>query len=324
MTNAVARASALFLAWHFCLLPSASAQLTKLRAAYSAESSWSLATWVAYDGGFFKKYGLDVDLILIRSAVTITLALIAGETPMIQLGGNGTIQAALQGADTVNVLTLVPIIPQSLVVTPDIKTGDDLRGKRFGVSRFGALSDLVIRRYIRKFGLDPAKDVTIVQVGGIPELLAAMKAGAISGGSLSPPVLTAAKKAGFKEFGDFESLDYKYPAVAVATTKSFIQRQRAAALNFLRAEIEGIHTIRTQKNFAVNVLKKYMRISDPEILDEGYRYPLRFIQRKPLPTLDEIKAVLDELKRPEAKPENFVDLSLMQELEKEKFFEKLK
>ncbi|MGH7874555.1 MAG: ABC transporter substrate-binding protein [Candidatus Binatia bacterium] len=320
--------SALFLAamllCNLAFLSSASAQLTKFKAAYSAESSWSLATWVAYDRGLFKKYGLEVELVLIRSAATITSALIAGETPMIQLGGNGTIQAALQGADTVNVQTLVPIIPQSLVVTPDIKTGEDLKGKRFGVSRFGALSDLVIRRYIKKYGLDPAKDVTIVQVGGIPELLAAMKAGAISGGSLSPPVLTAAKKAGFKEFGDFESLDYKYPAVAVATTRSFIQRQRATALNFLRAEIEGIHAIRTQKNFAVNVLKKYMRISDPEILEEGYRYALRFIQARPLPTLDEIKAVLDELKRPEAKPENFVDLSLMQELEKEKFFEKLK
>jgi NitT/TauT family transport system substrate-binding protein len=324
MIRRLAYFSAVIVLWNLAFLSIASAQLTKLKAAYSAESSWSLATWVAYDGGFFKKYGLDVDLILIRSATTITSALIAGETPMIQLGGNGTIQAALQGADTVNVQTLVPIIPQSLVVTPDIKSPEDLRGKRFGVSRFGALSDLVIRRYIRKFGLDPAKDVTIVQVGGIPELLTAMKAGAISGGSLSPPVLSAAKKAGFKELGDFESLDYKYPAVAVATTKTFIQRQRGAALNFLRAEIEGIHAIRTQKNFAVNVLKKYMRISDPEILEEGYRYALRFIQPRPVPTLDEIRAVLDELKRPDAKAENFVDLSLMQELERERFFDKLK
>ena len=300
------------------------AQSTKLNAAYSAESSWSLATWVAYDGGFFKKYGLDVDLILIRSAATITAAMIAGEAPMIQLGGNGPIQAALQGADTVNVLTLVPLIPQSLVVTPDIKTAEDLKGKRFGVSRFGALSDLVIRRYLRNFGLDPAKDVTIVQIGGIPEQLAAMKAGVISGGSMSPPVLTAAKKAGFKELADFESLNYKYPATVIATTKSFIQRQRPTALNFLRGEIEGIHAIRTQKNFAINVLKKYMRINDPEILEEGYRYALRFIQPRPFPTLEETKAVLDELKRPEAKPENFVDLSLMQELEREKFFDKLK
>ena len=323
MRKTLARLCAL-LVLDLCLSSPALAQLTKLKAAYSAESSWSLATWVGYDGGFFKKYGLDVDLILIRSASTITSALIASETPMIQLGGNGTIQAALQGADTVNVQTLVPIIPQSLVVTPDIKSPEDIKGKRFGVSRFGALSDLVIRRYIRKFGLDPTKDVTIVQVGGIPELLTAMKAGAISGGSLSPPVLSAAKKAGFKELGDFESLDYKYPAVAVATTRSFIQRQRGAALNFLRAEIEGIHAIRTQKNFAVNVLKKYMRISDPEILEEGYRYALRFIQARPIPTLDEIRAVLEELKRPDAKPENFVDLSLMQELEKEKFFDRLK
>ena len=219
------------------------AQLTKLRAAYSAESSWSLATWIALEGGLYKKYGLDVDLVLIRSASTITSALIAGEAPMIQLGGNGTIQAGLQGADTVNVLTLVPLIPQSLVVTPDINSAADLRGKRLGVSRFGALSDLVIRRYLRKLGLDPSKDVTIVQIGGIPELVTAMKAGAISGGSISPPALTVAKKAGFRELSDFESLDYKYPAVAIATTRSFIKGNRTTALNFIRGEIEGIHQL---------------------------------------------------------------------------------
>ena len=310
------------------LAPGVSAQLTKLRAAYSAESSWSLATWLAHDGGYFKKYGLDVDLILIRSASTITSALIAGEAPMIQLGGNGTIQAALQGADTVNVLTLVPIIPQSLVVTPDIKSADDLRGKRLGVSRFGALSDLVIRRYLRKLGLDPAKDVTIVQIGGIPELVTAMKAGAISGGSISPPALTVAKKAGFRELSDFETLDYKYPAVAIATTKSFIQRQRATALNFIRGEIEGIHAIRTQKSLAINVLKKYMRINDADVLEDGYRYAVKFFQPRPYPTLDEVRAVLDEYKTmpqaASAKAEQFIDLSLLQELEKEKFFDRLK
>jgi len=111
------------------LSSSAQAQVVKLKAAYSSESSWSLATWVAYDAGLFKKYGLSVDLVLIRSAATITAALIAGETPMIQLGGNGTIQAALQGADTVNVQTLVPIIPQSLVVTADIKSPEDFQGR---------------------------------------------------------------------------------------------------------------------------------------------------------------------------------------------------
>jgi len=314
----------LTLIFSFCLVSSSYGQLAKLKAAYSAESSWSLATWVAQDGGYYRKYGLDVDLVLIRSAAIITAALLAGEAPMIQLGGNGPIQAALQGADCVNVLTLVPLIPQSLVVTPDIKTAEDLKGKKLGVSRFGALSDLVIRRYLRNLGLDPAKDVTIVQIGGIPEQLTAMKAGAISGGSMSPPVLTAAKKAGFKELADFESLDYKYPATVSATTKSFIQRQRATALNFLRGEIEGIHAIRTRKEFAVSVLKKYMRINDPEILEEGYRYALRFIQPKPFSTLEETKVVLEELKRPTAKPESFVDLSLLQELEKEKFFDKLK
>jgi NitT/TauT family transport system substrate-binding protein len=328
MRPLIARITGLMWVGFVIFAPGLNAQATKLRAAYSAESSWSLATWIALEGGLYRKYGLDVDLVLIRSASTITSALIAGEAPMIQLGGNGTIQAGLQGADTVNILTLVPLIPQSLVVTPDINSAADLRGKRLGVSRFGALSDLVIRRYLRKLGLDPTKDVTIVQIGGIPELVTAMKAGAISGGSISPPALTVAKKAGFRELSDFESLDYKYPAVTIATTRSFIKGNRQTALNFIRGEIEGIYAIRTQKNLAINVLKKYMRINDADVLEDGYRYAVKFFQARPYPTLDEVRAVLDEYKSmpqaANAKPEQFLDLSLLQELEKEKFFDKLK
>jgi NitT/TauT family transport system substrate-binding protein len=302
----------------------ASTQLVKLKAAYSVQSSWSLATWVGYEAGLFKKYGLDVDLVLIRATPIVTTAMISGEAPIGQLGGNGPIAAALQGADTVNFATLVNLIPQSFVVTPEIKTPDDLKGKRYGVSRFGAISDVVVRRYLRRFGIDPERDVQIIQIGGIPELLTAMKAGAISGGSMSPPVLGAAKKAGFKELVDFETLDYKYPATALATTRSFIQRQRSTVLNFLRGEIEAAHAISKQKEFSIKVLKKYMRIDDAEVLDEGYRYAVRFIQTRPFPTIEETRAVLDELKRPAAKPESFLDLSLLQELEIEKFFDKLR
>src|SRR4029450_8522899 len=102
----------LALVFSLCLVSPSEAQLTKLSAAYSAESSWSLATWVAYEGGLFKKYGLDVDLVLIRSAATITSALLAGETPMIQRGGNGKNQGAAPGGGLCDVLQLVPVIPQ--------------------------------------------------------------------------------------------------------------------------------------------------------------------------------------------------------------------
>jgi len=300
------------------------AQPVRLKAAYSVQSSWSLATWMAYEGGFFKKYGLDVDLVLIRATPIVTTAMISGEAPIGQLGGNGPIAAAVQSADTVNFATLVNLIPQSFVVTPDIKTPEDLKGKRYGVSRFGAISDVVVRKYLRRFGVEPDKDAQIVQIGGIPEILAAMKAGNIAGGSMSPPVLGAAKKAGFKELVDFEVLDYKYPATSLATTKSFIQRQRATVLNFLRGEIEGAHAISKQKELSIKVLRKYMRIDDADVLDEGYRYAAKFISARPYPTIEETKAVLEELKKPAAKPESFLDLTLLQELEKEKFFDKLK
>ncbi len=199
MTHPIARVSAAVLLLSLWLPAGAAAQLTKLNAAYSAESSWSLATWVAQEGGYFKKYGLDH-------------------------GGRNR---------------------------------------------------------------------------------------AISGGSMSPPALSAAKKAGLKEMADFESLNYKYPATVIATTRSFIQRQRAMVLNFLRGEIEGIHAIRTRKEFAVNALRKYMRISDADILEDGYRYALKFIQPRPFPTLDEVRAVLDEFRNmPQAvnaKPEQFIE-----------------
>ena len=300
------------------------AQPAKVKAAYSVQSSWSLATWVAYEAGFFRKYGLDVDLVLIRATPIVTAAMVAGEAPIGQLAGSGPVSAALQGADSVYFATLVNLIPQSFVVTPDINKPEDLKGKRFGVSRFGAISDLVVRKYLRRFGIEPERDAQIIQIGGIPELLAAMKAGAISGAPISPPVLGAAKKAGFKELVDFETLNFKYPATGLATTRSFIQRQRSTVLNFLRGEIEGVHAIRKQKEFSINVLKKYIRITDPEVLDEGYRYAVKFIQARPFPTIDEIKAVLDEVKKPSANPEAFLDLSLLQELEKEKFFDKFK
>src|SRR5262245_27952246 len=151
-----------------------------------------------------------------------------------------------------------------------------------------------------------------------------MKGGVIAGAPISPPVLGGAKKGGFKERVDFYSLNFKYPATGPEPTRSFIHRHRSTALNFLRGEIDGVHAIGKQKEFSINVLKKYIRITDPEVLDEGYRYAVKFIQARPFPTIDEIKAVLDEVKKPSANPEAFLDLSLLQELEKEKFFDKFK
>src|SRR5262245_50984660 len=123
-----------------------SAQLAKVKAAYSVQSSWLLATWVVYEAGFFQKYGLDVDLVLIRATPIVTAAMIAGEAPIGRLAGSGPVSAALQGADSVYFATLVSLIPQSFVVTADINKAGDLKGKRFGGSRFGASRELVGRK----------------------------------------------------------------------------------------------------------------------------------------------------------------------------------
>src|SRR5215813_10303229 len=125
MTISLRRIVLLALVLILSLVSSVSAQLAKVKAAYSVQSSWSLATWVAYEAGLFRKYGLDVDLVLIRATPIVTAAMVAGEAPIGQLGGNGPIAAALQGADCVNIATLVNLIPQSFVVTADIKSPED-------------------------------------------------------------------------------------------------------------------------------------------------------------------------------------------------------
>ena len=304
------------------------AQLTKLRAAYSAESSWSLATWIALDGGLYKKYGLDVDLVLIRSASTITSALIAGEAPMIQLGGNGTIQAALAGRGHGQ-------RPDPGADHP-AKFGGDAGYQNRRRSARQAAGSQPLRR-VERSGHSPLSAQARPRSGeGCHHRANRRHSGASDGdegGRYFRRVDFAAGADGGEKGRLQRTVRFRNPRLQVSggddrLDEKFHPAQPPTALNFVRGEIEGIHAIRTQKNLAINVLKKYMRINDPDILEDGYRYAVKFFQARPYPTLDEVRAVLEEYKSmpqaANAKPEQFIDLSLLQELEKEKFFDRFK
>ena len=240
-----------------------SKELTRMRVSYSSIGAASLATWVAADAGIFNKHGLDVGLIYIGGGPQAMATTIANETQITQGAGTGSILAKLGGADTVMVATILDTTPQSLMVIPEIRSPQDLNGKKLGVTRFGALSDFGVRKYLQTVALDPNKDVTILQLGGLPEILAAMQGGSIHGGALSSPVQSKAKQLGYKEMMDLGALGIRYPGTSYMTTEVFIKNNRPLVLQFLRAVIESTHYLSRNKEVALRVLKKYTKIEEP-------------------------------------------------------------
>ncbi len=323
--------SRLFLSLFFLLLPNHAAGQAKapakIRVSYSVISAASLVTWTAKDAGIFQKHGLDVDLIYIGSATKAVSATIAGDTQINQGAGTGSVLARLSGADTVWIASILDTTNQSLVVIPEIRGPQELRGRILGVTRYGSLSDFGVRKYLQQVGLDPDKDVKIIQMGGLPETLAAMQAGSIHGGALSSPILTKAKLLGFKELVDLGSLGIKYPATSYVTTEAYLKSHRPLLIQFLKAVIEGAHYVKARKEFSLNVLKKYTKIDEPPVLEDTYQiYIQRYIRPVPTPSVEEVKTVLDQIKDPKARtadPESFIRTDLMREIEQSGFIRSL-
>jgi NitT/TauT family transport system substrate-binding protein len=306
-----------------------SKELSRIRLSYSSLGAASLSTWVAVDAGIFHKHGLDVGLIYIGGGPRAMSTTIANETQITQGAGTGSILARLGGADTVTVATLLDTTPQSLMVHPDLRSAQDLKGKKIGVTRFGALSDFGVRKYLQKINLEPEKDVTILQLGGLPEILAALQSGAIHGGALSSPALTKAKQLGFKEMMDLGDLGIRFPGLSYMTTEAFIKTNRPIVINFLKAIIESTHYLKRNKDLSIRVLKKYTKIDEPAVLEETYQlFTQRYFRLMPTSSTEEIKTVLDQIKDkdPRARTtdyDSFIRGDLLREIEQSGFIKQL-
>ncbi len=306
-----------------------SKELSHLRLSYSSVGAASLSTWVAVDAGIFNKHGLDVGLIYIGGGPRAMSTTIANETQITQGAGTGSILAKLAGADTVMVATLLDTTPQSLMANANIRSPQDLNGKKLGVTRFGALSDFGLRKYLQRVGLDAEKDVTILQLGGLAEILAALQSGAIHGGALSSPALTKAKQLGFKEMMDLGDLGIRYPGLSYMTTEAYIKTNRPVVVNFLKAIIESTHYLKRNKDLSLRVLKKYTKIDEPAVLEETYQlFTQRYFRLVPTSSIEEVKTVLDQIKDkdPRARTtdyDSFIRGDLLREIEQSGFIKQL-
>jgi NitT/TauT family transport system substrate-binding protein len=304
------------------------AEAEKLNVCYSSIAATSVTTWVPYEAGIYKKYGLDVSIIYIAGAQAIT-TLISGDTQIVQGSGAAAVLSRLSGSDVTMIGTTINVIPMSLVTTLDIAGPQDLKGKTFGVSRFGSLTDLGLRKAVSEFGLDPTKDIKMIQTGGVPENLLFMQQGIIKGALISSPTLEKAKELGYKELMNLGDLKYRYPGTALVTTDSFI-RSRPQTLNrFLKATLEGIKYAKANPDFTVRILGKYTRNTDTKLLTSAFKsYVLGYIRNVPTITTTELDAVLEDVatRNPKAKgadPRQFYDPAPLEQLAKEGFIKDL-
>jgi NitT/TauT family transport system substrate-binding protein len=306
-------------------VPAQEKKLDKLRVGGGSTSATQMSMWLAKEGNYYDKHGLNVEAISIPGSSLALQAMLAGELPIIQLGGAASIQANLAGADTVIVATIVRKFLFWIYSRPEIGRMEDLKGKVFGTTRFGTLSDLASRFALRHYGIDPERDITMVQTGGPAETVSAMVTGKVQAAALSPPATLQAKKVKLKELLDMSKLDAEYHINGVVTTRRFIKSSEDVVRRFLRAYIEGAARGQKDKAFALKTMGKIFRTDDRELLEESYDLIIKTnFAIPPYPSLPGIANLLQGLdkanpKVKSAKPEEFAESRLVRELDQSGF-----
>jgi NitT/TauT family transport system substrate-binding protein len=302
-------------------------KLERLRTGGGSASAAQMSIWLAKEGNFYEKNGLNVEVISIPGSSLAIQAMLSGELPIIQAGGAGPIQAALSGTDTVIIATIAKKFNWWIFAQPNINRIEDLRGKIFGTTRFGTQSDLASRIALRRAGIDPERDITMVQTGGPAETISAMVAGKVHAAAVTPPATLMARKAKLKDLVDLSKLDVEYHVNGVVTTRKYLKSNEDTVRRFLRAYIEGAVRGMKDKAFAMKTMGKYFRTDDHEVLEETYEMVIKTGFNVP-PYPSGIASLLLEIeknvpKAKTAKPEDFADSRLVKELEQSGFVKSL-
>jgi len=309
----------------------ARAQLTRLNVGYSAVSADQLPAWVAKESGIFAKNGLDVQLIFFTGGSTAILALVSGDVPITQVSGPGLISSALAGSDSVFVAAGITSLNYVLMGKPGVKTAEQLKGGTLAISRFGSATDTIARFALRKIGLTPGKDVTLVQVGSGPERLSAALTGRVTASVINPPSSFVAEKKGLAIIADVAQMGLVFQHTGAATTRKYIKENQDIVRRYVRAHVEAVHKMWTDKEATIRALSRYMGSGlDRETLQKSYENVMTeaMYPKKQYPSIEGLKTVLEDIaerdpRAKSAKPEQFVDVSFIRELDQSGFIDGL-
>lgn len=294
----------------------------RVRIAYSSISGSYTPIWVAHDAGLFAKEGLQDDIVLIQSGTQLAQVTVAGEVDIGSLNGSSAIAAALQGADLKIIGNSGNKMVFSLYAKPEFKSVEQLRGKKIGITRFGSAPDISVRYALRKFNINPDKDLTLMQLGFMGTVAQALQGGTIDAGVVSPPTQFAIDKAGFKELINITDMNYAFPNPALVAVGSILRSKPDVINRFMRAYTRGVHKARTDREFTYKSLAKYTKINDRSVLQAAYDfYMTRVLERTPAVNMAGVVNVLEDLAKTvpaakTAKPEQFVDFRFLDTLEK--------
>ena len=298
----------------------------KLIINYPAISGVIAGLWLAAEANYFDKYGLDVKLIYIPTALQATRVIMSGDSPIGLSGGTPVVNAALSGAELIMVGGIANVPAFYIMAVPEIKSVADLRGKTLGVTRFGSSTDFALRYLLQKQGMNPDKDVNILQMGGMPELAAALSKKLIAAAPLSAPTHVRARNAGALPLVDLAKAGIYFPQTAVATRRSYLKTNRETIANFFRGYAEGLQRLINDKTLGKKIIQKYTRDNSDEILEASWQYAVDYIARPPYIPREGIVETLKLSTVPEAKkanPDQFIDNSVVKELDDAGFFRQI-
>ncbi len=300
-----------------------SQELKRISMGYPSLAFTQSHIWVAKEQGLFKRYGLDVDPVFLRGGQVATQALAAGEPPIVNVGT--VIQANLTGYNLVLIASMENKFYQLVFVRPGITSLELLKGKKLGISGFGSITHYAAQILLKHLNLEVNKDVTLVPGGPDAERLGAMSAGTVDASFFNLSTAPVARKMGFVDLLQIADLGVEVQGNGLATSRNYLKSSREIVKNAMKGYLEGIHFIYANQAESQKVFAKYMRTNNPEVLESSYQNYVKTIPRKPTFTPKGIQFMLEMLapQMPQAKtakPEQFYDASLMNELEREGFF----
>jgi NitT/TauT family transport system substrate-binding protein len=303
----------------------------KIRVGLSSVSGLHSAMWVAETKGLFRKHGIDAEVIVTgQGGVAGISALLAGDVHMVSSAGDVLVAASLRGGDTVMVASVINKGLQRLVTKPEIKTPAELKGKRIGVTRIGAVSHSVLLMMLQRWKMSP-NDVQVMQLGSSPAMLASMDKSGIEGGVLTIPSMFVAEDRGYRVLLDMADTDIYYLHTMVATTRQYIKNNRDKVSRFLRGYMEGIAFVKQNKKESMDVVKKKLRLGPEQERNLERSLDLmsnKYYEQIPYPSLRGVETVLGFIEKdnPQAKgadPKMFVDDTVLKEIEQSGFVKTL-
>ena len=297
------------------------AEGTRFLASYGGTAGYQLPLWVNKEFGLSKKYGVDLEIILIQAGSPNIQALLGGSLQLTQTAASSAVIGAVRGAPVVIVATLENKLPMLLISRPEIKEPQQLRGKVIGINRFGGSNDAAVYMALKAWKMEP-KDISMLQTGGTAARMAALIGKKIDATVQSYPEIYQARKLGMNVLADIGDFGF-YTNTSNIVTRSYLQQNRAAVKGFIKGQIEGMHYVKTNKEGSLKILRKHLQISDAEAVEGTYEFFAKRLPRSPRTELEGIKNILVSIDAGDKNPADFIDMSLVDEIEREGFIKKL-